>query len=298
MKLKNPLITRKLRIFYFKKRWRHKEVQQYLHHHYCTSVSIRTLKRWKKRLFDPNWKHPKIPVPPKPRKIASEQDTNRLVSLRKKTGWGALTLKYVFNFQFSESTCKRIIKEKGLSRGSKIENKRIHWVKWQRSHPDSLWQLDGSKLPSDEWILPVIDDCSRYCIGQKKFKTLTTQKVIKFLEELFAIHGKPRELLTDNGTEFGGVCKSSKFDQWCEEQGVKHIRSRIHKPTTAGKIERFHGTHKSEIVFCEGDYELFRYRYNHIRPHRSLYMKTPAEVYFSREIRIKGTKKIEDKWWG
>ncbi len=62
--------------------------------------------------------------------------------------------------------------------------------------------------------------------------------------------------------------------------GIKHIRSRVHKPTTTGKIEGHHLTFINEIHFCGGDLEMFRYRYNHIRPHRSLFMKTPAEVYF------------------
>ncbi|MFH1682625.1 MAG: DDE-type integrase/transposase/recombinase [Candidatus Woesearchaeota archaeon] len=227
----------------------------------------------------------------------NRRNTRRVVEFRKKTGWGAPIIKNVFKFECSESTIKRIIKSKGLSRGSKIENRRIHWVKWQRDHPDSLWQMDGSKLPDDSWILPVLDDCSRYCIGLKRFKTLTTRIVINYLEQLFKIHGLPREILTDNGTEFGGIWRnSSEFDRWCEKKGIRHIRSRIHKPTTAGKVERFHGTHKGDILYCNGDYELFRYRYNQIRPHRSLHMKTPAEVYFSLQIRINGVKFNQSKW--
>ncbi len=297
MKLKNPLITDKLRIFYFKNKWEHKEVQRYLANHYNISVCIRTLKYWKKQLKDPLWQHPKVCKPPVPIKVVGKQNLNRIVELRKKTGWGALIIKNVFKLECSVNTLKRIIKSKGLSRGSKIENKRIHWVKWQRDHPDSLWQMDGSPLEDGSWILPVIDDCSRYNIGIRKFKTITTRIVTNFLEELIAIHGKPREILTDNGSEFGGRWKNnSKFDKWCEEQGIKHIRSRVHKPTTAGKVERFHGTHKGEIEYCNNDYELFRYRYNQLRPHRSLHMKTPAEVYFSLQVRINGVGFNQSKW--
>ncbi|MCK5139932.1 MAG: transposase family protein, partial [Thermodesulfovibrionia bacterium] len=223
---------------------------------------------------------------------------HRIIEFREKTGWGAYTIKNTFKFLYSESTIRRLIKSEGLSRGSKIENKRIHWVKWQRDHPDSLWQMDGSKLSNGNWILPILDDCSRYNIGLREFNSdLTTKEVIGFLEELIIIHGKPREVLTDNGTEFGGIWKNnSEFDKWCKEKGINHIRSRIHKPTTAGKVERFHGTHKGEIGYCKGDYELFRYRYNHIRPHRSLHMKTPAEVYFSIPIRIKGVGFNQTRW--
>ena len=296
MKLRNSIITNKLRLFYFKNCWSHNEVQQYLANHYNLEVSIRTLKRWKKHLRDQFWEHPKIPTPPVPSIKATDEQILRICNLRKKTGWGALPLKNIFKFDLSESTYKRIIKANGFSRGSKIENKRIHWVKWQRDHPDSLWQLDGHKDEEGNWLLPIIDDCSRYCVGIKKFKTITTKKVTKYLEEIFKIHGVPRELLTDNGTEFGGLCRTSKFDKWCEKWNIKHIRSRVHKPTTTGKIERHHLTYKNNIKFCNGDIELFKYRYNQMRPHRSLHMKTPAQVYFDLEIRIKGIGFNKSKW--
>ena len=77
---------------------------------------------------------------------------------------------------------------------------------------------------------------------------------------------------------------------------IKHIRSRVHKPTTAGKVERFHQTVQNELPYCNNDFEMFRYRYNHIRPHGSLHMKTPAEVYFSLQIRIYGNQINEKKW--
>jgi transposase InsO family protein len=296
MKLKNKLIIKDLRKFYFENLWSHSEIQAYLSYHYNTSVCLRTLKRWKKKLIDPSWMGPINTKPPSPKVKTTQKEILRICALRKKTGWGAYLLKYSFDFTISESTYKRIIKSNGLSRGSKIENQRIHWVKWQRDHPDSLWQMDGHKDKEGNWLLPVIDDCSRYCIGIGKFKTLTTARVISYLENLFKIHGVPRELLTDNGVEYGGKSKNSEFDQWCEKKGIKHIRSRVHKPTTAGKIERHHLTFNNEISYCNNDIELFKYRYNQVRPHRSLHMKTPAEVYFNLQIRINGMKFIHSKW--
>lgn len=296
MKLQNPLITKKLRLFYFENNWTHDEVKDYLANHYCIFVCKRTLQYWKKSLKNSDWEHPIRPKPPIPRKVVSSKELTRILDFRRNTGWGPYTIKRAFNYTYSESTIKRIIKSNGLSRGSKIENKRIHWVKWQRKHPDSLWQLDGSKLPNGNWILPILDDCSRYNVALKEFKTITTEKVISFLEDTFKVFGKPREILTDNGTEFGGLCRTSKFDTWCEKVGVKHIRSKPHKPTTAGKVERFHGTFQQNIEYCKGDIELFRYRYNQMRPHRSLSMKTPAEIYFSIPIRIKGRKTNDNKW--
>lgn len=297
MKLKNAIILEKLRTFYFKHHWTHSEVKNYLRDHYDTNVSKVTLKRWKKQLKNPFWNGPVKPKPPTPKNKASQEQILRICELRKKTGWGSLPLQHIFKFNFSESTYKRIIKANGLSRGSKIENKRIHWVKWQREHPDSLWQLDGSMDDEGKWILPVIDDCTRYCFEIKKFETLTTEIVTTYLEEIFKIHGIPREILTDNGSEFGSKCENSVFDKWCMKWQIKHIRSRIHKPTTAGKVERYHLTFQNEISFCKGDLELFRYRYNHIRPHRSLGMKTPADVYFDLQKRIIISKPKKREYW-
>ena len=296
MKLINPIIIDELRKFYLKNNWKHEEVQKYLADHHSILVCTRTLKYWKKCLPDYSWQGPTLPRPPTPPVKVTQEQILRICILRKKTGWGALPLKHIFKFEVSESTYKRIIKANGLSRGSKIENKRIHWVKWQRQHPDSLWQLDAHQDEEGNWLLPVIDDCSRFCFGIRKMKFRTTEEVTTFLEDIFKIHGVPRELLTDNGSEVGGLSKNSEFDGWCKKWGIKHIRSRVHKPTTTGKVERHHLTFINEIRFCEGDLELFRYRYNHVRPHRSLFMKTPAEVYFDLQIRIKGTGFNQEKW--
>src|SRR3989338_6783197 len=297
MKLKNPMIVNELRKFYFDNKWSHHEVIDYLQNHYDLAISLRTLKRWRKSLSNPTWTGPIAPSPPPPVAKVQQEEILRICALRKKTGWGALPLKHIFKFEVSESTFKRIIKANGLSRGSKIENKRIHWVKWQRQHPDSLWQLDAHQDEQGNWLMPVIDDCSRYCLGIREMNSLTTQEVTSYLEDLFKIHGVPRELLSDNGSEFGNKSKNSEFDQWCEKFGIKHIRSKVHKPTTTGKVERHHLTFINEIHFCGGDIELFRYRYNHIRPHRSLFMKTPAEVYFDLQQRLKPSKELEkDRW--
>jgi len=241
MKLNNKQILDELRKFYFRHQWTHKEVQQYLRNHYDVDLSTRTLKRWKRSLArDSFWSGPHPPSVVPAVKVL-RRHIERIICFREKTGYGPLILKHVFPFGFSESTYKRIIKANGLSRGSMIENKRVHWVKWQREHPDSLWQLDGS--------------------------------------------------------EFGGTSKNSEFDEWCRKLGIKHIRSRVHKPTTVGKVERHHLTFQQEISFCKGDFELFRYRYNHIRPHRSLNMKTPAQVYFDLQKRIKMSEpKPQERW--
>ena len=131
-----------------------------------------------------------------------------------------------------------------------------------------------------KYCFAVIDDCSRYCLGLFALNNISTDIIKKLLDDVIKIHGKPREILTDNGNVFGLRSKHSKFDRWCRRRGIKHIRTAIHSPTTTGKIERFFQTLDNELMFCK-DAEHFRMRYNHFRPHSSLDNCAPFNVYFA-----------------
>ena len=54
-----------------------------------------------------------------------------------------------------------------------------------------------------KYCFAVIDDCSRYCLGLFALNRVSTDIIIHLLDTLFKIHGKPREILTDNGNVFG-----------------------------------------------------------------------------------------------
>src|SRR3989338_23536 len=104
MKLQNPMIIIELRKFYLENKWNHNEVRNYLHDHYALTVSLRTLKRWKKHLSNSKWHGPVAPQPPTPLIKVEQQEILRICNLRKKTGWGALPLKHIFKLEVSEST--------------------------------------------------------------------------------------------------------------------------------------------------------------------------------------------------
>ena len=180
----------------------------------------------------------------------------------------------------SISTIKRIIKSSGLSKGSKMEGVKLKWVRFERPDPNDMWQIDGDENDDGTWRVPVEDDCSRYCLGVYEIEHNTTEATIAILEDCIRKHGKPKQILTDNGPEFGGLSKDSDFDKWCEKQGIIHIRSGVHKPTTVGKISAIQRTIQVELPHWKGDTELWRMMYNHERPHESLRGLTPAEVYF------------------
>ncbi|MFA4887849.1 MAG: DDE-type integrase/transposase/recombinase [Candidatus Nanoarchaeia archaeon] len=246
-------------------------------------TTVRTLRRWTSRLNKTEWdlcdksKRPKIIH----YKI-NEDIEKRVISIRNKTGWSADKIKSRID-EVSASTIKRIISKNNLCRPSTRKRKRIKYIRWQREHPNSLWQIDHTDEQEKGYCytLSVIDDCSRYSLALVQLKNITTEEVIKVLERLIKIHGKPREILTDNGNVYGLTSEASKFDIWCRRNGIKHIRSAIHSPTTTGKVERLFQTLDMEMPYCNNDFELFRMRYNHFRPHTSLHGKAPADIYFA-----------------
>jgi transposase InsO family protein len=251
---------------------------------YGYEVDIRTLKRWIKKLDSGEWdlqdksRRPNtihIKVTPK-----VEQE---VIALRNKTGWGQEKLyPHLKHLEISEMSIKRIIKKHNLCRQVKTKGRRVKWIRWQRKHPNSLWQIDHT----DEqelfscYTLSILDDCSRYSLALIKLNHVTTAVVTHILDELIQKHGRPKQILTDNGGAYGLKSKNSRFDRWCKKRGIKHIRTKVHSPTTNGKVERLFKTMDDELEFCNNDLELFRMRYNHFRTHSSLKGKCPAEIYY------------------
>ncbi|MEK6869157.1 MAG: IS481 family transposase [Nanoarchaeota archaeon] len=248
-------------------------------------ISIRTLKRWIKRLDKENWDLcDKSRRPHNIHRKITQSIEQEVLSLRDKTGWGCEKLHaYLPRLAISRISINRILQKHNLCRDTKNKGKQKKWVRWQRKHPNSLWQIDHTDEMDERncYTLSAIDDCSRYSLAIIKLNQVTTDIVTHILDKLIQKHGKPREILTDNGGAYGLNSKHSRFDRWCKRRGIKHIRTKVHSPQTSGKVERLFKTMDDEIKFCNNDSELFRMRYNHFRPHSSLNNLTPSEVYFA-----------------
>jgi len=247
---------------------------------YSYETATRTLQRWSQRLNKSEWDLRDNSKRPKTihYKINSEIE-EKVISIRNKTGWGERKIEDFV--EVGHWAVNKILNKHNLTKLNPNRKKRIKYIRWQRKHPNSLWQMDTSDQKIEgKYCFAVIDDCSRYCLGLFALNRVSTDIIIQILDTLFKIHGKPREILTDNGNIFGLKSKHSKFDRALNRRGIKHIRTAIHSPTTSGKIERFFQTLDREFTFCNKDAELFRMRYNHFRPHTSLEKKCPAKVYF------------------
>ncbi len=137
----------------------------------------------------------------------------------------------------SPTTVNNILKEAGLNTGKK--KRKIVFRHFERTHSNTLWQMDFSELKDELYLLLVIDDHSRFILGYKTMKTPNVNDTFELLEELIKRYGTPREILTDHGSQFyavrGGV---STFDIFCIEREIEHILAGVRHPQTNGKVER------------------------------------------------------------
>jgi len=111
------------------------------------------------------------------------------------------------------------------------------------------------------------------------------ESAIAFLERMttwFNHHGiQVSEILTDNGSCY----RAKTFAAACAALGLKHRRTRPHRPRTNGKAERFIQTLLREwayaAVYQTSDHRSLALRpwldyYNHQRPHGALSHRAPA----------------------
>ena len=244
-------------------------------------VTIRTLRRWTSKLDKSDWDL--IDKSRKPKTIhykITDDIIEKVISIRNKTGWGENRI--ADEIGIGHTSINKILRSQNLTKPSKLKKKRVKYVRFEREHSNSLWQIDHSDQKiKDKWLISIVDDHSRFSIGLFAVNSVTTSVVTKLLDDCIKKYGKPNQILSDNGSAYGLKSKHSKFDRWCRRRGIQHIRSSVHSPTTCGKIERLFQTIQKELKFSDDNLELFRMRYNHFRRHTSLNKKTPSRVYFA-----------------
>ena len=108
------------------------------------NTTIRTLKRWTKRLDVGDWDlKDKSRRPHRIYKKVDENIEREVLTLRNKTGWGCDKLNaHLSHINIGMRTINNILSKHGLCRETKNKGKQKKWIRWQRKHPNSLWQID------------------------------------------------------------------------------------------------------------------------------------------------------------
>jgi hypothetical protein len=121
-------------------------------------------------------------------------------------------------------TVYRILRSSGLNRPLQTPRVKRSYTRWQRKHPNSLWQCDLKVVPPARWLITNLDDHSRFVTGSERFNEGTTENVIWLLDRAIHEYSKPREILADHGPQFWAVRRGeSSFDAYCHKKEIKHI---------------------------------------------------------------------------
>ena len=224
----------------------------------------------------------------------------RILELRAENpGWGAKTLRKVLENQGEQNlpcvkTVNNILRRNGCISPEESQ-KRQPFTRYEKEKCNMMWQTDFKgefRMEDNNYCYPltIIDDHSRFSI--KIAPRLSTKNiVIPVFTEVFHEYGLPDSILSDNGAQFAGFRKGyTQFERWLMELDILPIHGRIKHPQTQGKIERFHRTMKQELLNhisisniddAEVQFGDWREKYNNIRPHEALGMKTPGQVYIA-----------------
>lgn len=140
---------------------------------------------------------------------------------------------------------------------------------------------------ADSWYcypLTILDDHSRFSLKVAS-RLSTANVVIPVFCEVFREYGIPDSILSDHGAQFIGFRKGyTQFEKMLMDLD---ILGRIKHPQPQGKIEQFHRTMEQELLNhteftdienAKKKLSAWQNKYNNIRPHEALGMKTPAEV--------------------
>ena len=152
--------------------------------------------------------------------------------------------------------------------------------------PNERWSLD---FVSDAFtdgrrfrVLAVIDDYSRECLALVADMSLSGARVARELDTIIARRGKPKTIVSDNGTEL----TSMAILKWCQETKVGWHYIAPGKLMQNGFVESFNGSFRDECLnetlfssLTEARHNINHWKedYNVTRPHSSLGNLTPRE---------------------
>ncbi len=137
---------------------------------------------------------------------------------------------------------------------------------------------DGRPL---KWFT-LVDEYTRECLALEVERGMTAQGVQAVLAGVVRERGAPVHIRSDNGSEF--IAKAIRA--WMTAAGLETLYIAPGAPWENGYAESFNSKVRDELLNAEEFGSVveakilareWRQEYNHVRPHRSLGYRTPAE---------------------
>jgi transposase InsO family protein len=237
-----------------------------------------------------------------PHQVSAEVEAAVCELRREHPRWGPVRL--VFELKRagamvvpSRMSAYRVLVRHGLVDPQPRKRPKSSYRRWEREAPMALWQLDivGGVFLADGTeakVVTGVDDHSRFCVICQVVVRATGRAVCLAFAAALRQFGVPEEVLTDNGKQFTdrfGKGGEVLFDRICRDNGIVHLLTPPRTPTTTGKIERFHGSLRRELLddavpfadlaAAQAAVDAWREEYNTTRPHQAIGMASPAERF-------------------
>jgi putative transposase len=151
--------------------------------------------------------------------------------------------------------------------------------------PNQRWSLD---FLSDAFfdgrrfrILAIVDDFTRECLALVPDTSLPGMRVVRELNALIAVRGRPVMCVSDNGTELTGMA----ILRWSQETRIEWHYIAPGKPQQNAFIESFNGRLRDELLnetlftslaHAREALAIWKNDYNTVRPHSGLGNLSPA----------------------
>lgn len=225
----------------------------------------------------------------------SKEEKKLIIETFKQHPLNAVNLEIYFrvkmNRKISHNRIHRVLKEAELAKDEPKKQKRRKWVRYERKHSNSLWHTDWSELKDGRQLIIYEDDASRFIVGYGVFEHATIENGLKIFRKAAKKYGYPKQLLSDNGTQFRfnemfdrPLDIENSFQKKLKNMKVKQVFTRIHHPQTNGKLERLFYTIKRHAKHFGTINKSIDY-YNFRRPHMSLNMEileTPYQAFLRK----------------
>jgi len=196
----------------------------------------------------------------------------------------------------AKSTVHAVLDRHGLVKRRKRKRYKAQGTTLTNPHvPNRLWCADykGQFLLGNRkycYPLTITDYSSRYLLACEGLESTKEIFALSTFERVFKEFGLPAAIRTDNGVPFAAptaLFGLSKLSVWWLRLGINLERIKPGNPQQNGRHERMHLTLKKEATrpasfnFLQQQerFDNWLDEYNMQRPHESLNMKYPGELY-------------------
>ena len=222
---------------------------------------------------------------------ALRTDVIRLASRFGRYGYRQITnLLRIEGWEVNHKRVERIWRQEGLKVPRRQPKRGRLWlndgscIRLRPLHKNHVWSYDFVSTRTHDGralkLLTVLDEYTRQCLAIKVGRKTRAHDVLEVLTDLFARHGPPEHLRSDNGPEF----TAKLVRRWLARLRVQTLYIAPGSPWENGYNESFNGKLRDEFLNGEIFYTLpeatvlveqWRRLYNTVRPHQCPRRTTP-----------------------